>query len=149
MGLIRLLLILFVVLVITDTVLSYFPNSQSNEWAKKLRRLCDYVQNPLRRLFPADMPFDVAPMILVLAVLVLLQIEVILHVLIKILILMVIVDAIFSYLPKLQEKEWVKRYRKFMSYGLDPIRRFLPSDVPFDISPVLLIALLVVVDKLW
>ena len=144
MGLIRLLLILFVVLVITDTVLSYFPNSQSNEWAKKLRRICDYVQNPLRRLFPADMPFDVAPMILVLV-----QIEIILHILVKILILMVIVDAVFSYLPKLQEKEWVKRYRKFMAYGLDPIRRFLPSDAPFDISPVLLIALLVVVDKLW
>ena len=95
------------------------------------------------------MPFDVAPMIIVLAVLVLLQIEMILHVLVKILILMVIVDAIFSYLPKLQEKEWVKRYRKFMAYGLDPIRRFLPSDVPFDISPALLIVLLVVVDKLW
>ena len=149
MGLIRLLLILFVVMVIADAVLSYFPNSQSNEWAKKLRKICDYVLNPLRRLFPADMPFDVTPMIIILGVLVLLQIEIIIHVLVKVLIVMVIIDAIFSYFPKLQEKEGIKRYRKLMSYGLDPIRRFLPSDVPFDISPVLLIALLVVVDKLW
>lgn len=149
MGLIRLLLILFVVMIITDTVLSYFPQSQTNEWAKKLRKFCDFFLNPLRSLFPSDMPFDVSPMIIILGVLILLQIELILHILIKVLIVMVIVDAVLSYIPKLQEKEGVKRYRKFIAYGLNPIRRFLPSDVPFDISPLLLIVLLVAIDKLW
>ncbi len=149
MGLIRLLFILVVVLIIADTVLSYFPQSQSNEWAKKLRKFSDFLLNPLRRLFPEDMPFDVSPMILVLAVLVLLQIEMILHILMIVLIVMVAVDVLFSYVPQLQTHLLIQRYRRLIAFGLNPIRRFLPSDVPFDISPFLLIILLVFIDKMW
>lgn len=149
MGLIRLLLILVVVFVITDAVLSYFPQSQNNNWARKLRKFSDFLLNPLRSLFPKDIPFDVTPMILVLAVLVILQIEAIVHILAIVLIVMVAADMILAYLPRWHDHSVIARYRKLIAYGLNPIRRFLPVDVPFDISPILLIILFIFIDKMW
>jgi len=149
MGLIRLLIILLLVFIIVDAVLSYFPHGQNNEWAQKLRRFSDKLLNPLRRLFPEDMPFDVAPMIFVLGVLIILQLEVLVHFIIVAFIIMVIIDTLFSYFSKIQEQLFVIRYRKLISYALNPVRRFSPSDLNFDISPYILIIFLVLIDKLW
>jgi uncharacterized protein YggT (Ycf19 family) len=41
------------------------------------------------------------------------------------------------------------KIRKAASFGLDPIRKFLPPNLPVDISPIVLIALLKALTALW
>ena len=70
--------------------------------------------------------------------------------LINVYILIIIVDTILSYIPSMKYNLWAMKLRKVADFGLDPIRRFLPlKDLPFDISPIILILLLNLVMLLW
>ncbi|MBL6988709.1 MAG: YggT family protein [Bacteriovoracaceae bacterium] len=69
--------------------------------------------------------------------------------LINLYILLIIVDTFLSYLPQFRHKIWAIKINKACDYSLAPIRRALPHKIPFDISPLVLIAILMLVQVLW
>lgn len=60
---IRFVIRIYVYLIILDAILSYFPQFRNKNWLKTLRQITDVVQKPIRKLLPADLPFDVTPLI--------------------------------------------------------------------------------------
>jgi uncharacterized protein YggT (Ycf19 family) len=64
-------------------------------------------------------------------------------------ILLVIADAIMSFMPQYQSRLWVTRLRQMANVGLNPIRRFMPKESPVDFSPLILIAALKLFEFLW
>ncbi|MBF0298565.1 MAG: YggT family protein [Oligoflexia bacterium] len=48
-------------------------------------------------------------------------------------ILVIIADAVLSYLPQYRHKPWAQTIKKIADFSLDPIRKFLPRDLAFDI----------------
>lgn len=60
-----------------------------------------------------------------------------------------IVDALLSYFPQYQNKPWSRTIKKLANYTLEPVRKILPSDLPFDVSPIIVIILLNLLPKLW
>lgn len=69
--------------------------------------------------------------------------------LINIYILLVILDAIFSYFPNLQSHDWIRNLRKVANYSCDPIRKILPRNLPYDFSPLVVIVILKLVIILF
>ena len=64
-------------------------------------------------------------------------------------ILLIILDAILSYVPTLQTHNWVLIIRRIVNYSLNPIRKYLPPHLPFDISPLVVIGILQLIMYLW
>lgn len=62
--------------------------------------------------------------------------------LINIYILLVVIDAIFSYFPNLQSNEWIRNLRKVANYSCDPVRKIMPKNLPYDLSPLVVIVIL-------
>ena len=62
---IRFILKIYIYLIILDAIMSYFPQYQNRPWVKSLKQITDFTQNPIRKLLPADLPFDVAPLIVI------------------------------------------------------------------------------------
>ena len=52
-------------LIIFDIMLSYFPQVQGQEWAISLKKIVDFSLKPIRQLLPDELPFDVAPLIMI------------------------------------------------------------------------------------
>ncbi|MBF0208432.1 MAG: YggT family protein [Oligoflexia bacterium] len=69
--------------------------------------------------------------------------------LINIYVLVIITDAVLSYLPQFRHHQWVQFIKKLADYSLDPIRKLLPRDTPFDISPLIVIVILQLIIALW
>ena len=62
---IRLLIKIYSFMIMIDAILSFFPEMQKYEWLIKLKRLCDYACEPVRRRLPHHLPFDLAPMVVI------------------------------------------------------------------------------------
>lgn len=62
---------------------------------------------------------------------------------------LLIVDIILSYLPQYRHQPIVSNIRRAADFTCAPIRRWLPRDLPFDFSPIIVIALLKLVEVLW
>lgn len=60
-----------------------------------------------------------------------------------------IVDTILSYFPQYRFKPWAIKIRTFADYSCIPIRRYLPKDLPFDFSPLVVIVILNILKMLW
>jgi len=69
--------------------------------------------------------------------------------LIELYILLLFVDVILSYLPQYRRNIWVKRVHTLANYTCSPIRRYLPNDLPFDFSPLIVVVILTVLKALW
>ena len=67
-----------------------------------------------------------------------------LHVLIDIFVILVVIDAIVSFVPNPQVKRHpvVIQLRKIVDVPQKPIRQLLPPNIPFDPSPIIVILLL-------
>lgn len=65
-------------------------------------------------------------------------------VLIDIYILLIIIDAVISFVPNpsVQRHPVVIQLRKITDLPQQPIRKLLPPDMPFDPSPIVVILLL-------
>jgi uncharacterized protein YggT (Ycf19 family) len=63
---IRFILKIYIYLIILDAIMSYFPQYRNRPWAKTLKQIADFSQNPIRKLLPADLPFDIAPLIVII-----------------------------------------------------------------------------------
>lgn len=61
-------------------------------------------------------------------------------------ILIIVVDAVLSFLPQLRRETWVLYIRQISGYSLNPVRkvlqRYMPDALPFDISPLIVILIL-------
>ena len=69
--------------------------------------------------------------------------------LIDLYILILIINVILSYVPKLRGHQVVVQIRKIADYSCQPIRKALPKDQPFDFSPVVVIVILNLIKVLW
>lgn len=67
-----------------------------------------------------------------------------LHVLIDIFVILVVIDAIVSFVPNPEVKRHpvVMQLRKIVDVPQKPIRQLLPPNIPFDPSPIIVILLL-------
>lgn len=64
-------------------------------------------------------------------------------------ILILVVDTILSYLPQFRNTPWGLKIKKVADFSLAPIRKVLPPDLPFDISPIIVILLVKLIEALW
>ena len=73
-----------------------------------------------------------------------------LHALINIFILMVLVDAVVSFVPNpdVQRHPVVIQLRKIVDIPQRPIRQLLPPNIPFDPSPIVIILLLRMIEAI-
>jgi len=69
--------------------------------------------------------------------------------LIDIYVVVVILDAILSYLPQLKHHPAVITIKRIADVSLKPVRRYLPKDLPFDLAPVVVVMLLNLIKVLW
>lgn len=69
--------------------------------------------------------------------------------LLNIYIFIIIADAMVSYMPQYKNHEYVRFIRKLAEYTLNPVRRNLPSGLPFDFSPLVVILLIRLVIELF
>ncbi len=68
---------------------------------------------------------------------------------ISIYILCIIIDAIASYFPQLKTISFFKYLRKISEVTEGPIRKYLPRDIPIDLSPLIVIVILMLLKALW
>jgi YggT family protein len=61
----------------------------------------------------------------------------------------VLADVLLSYVPQYQNQQWAKTVKKIAGYSLNPVRKLLPSDLPFDFSPVVVLIILQLLPSLW
>ncbi len=65
---IRLLLNIYMVIIVVDALLSYFPQARTNQIAKQIKMLADLTQKPIRRFLPPDIPIDPSPLIVIILI---------------------------------------------------------------------------------
>lgn len=60
---IRFVLNLYIFIIFLDTILSYIPSLYQTSWAKQIKKLADITLNPIRKILPQDLAFDISPLI--------------------------------------------------------------------------------------
>ena len=61
----------------------------------------------------------------------------------------IIADVVLSYMPQYRGEAWAKMVRRLAGYTLNPIRRFMPEDLPVDISPMIVLIIIQLLPSLW
>ena len=69
--------------------------------------------------------------------------------LINIYICILVVDVILSFLPELRKYQAAQLIRKLSEPSCRLVRRYLPSDMGFDISHFIVIVILKLITYLW
>jgi uncharacterized protein YggT (Ycf19 family) len=69
--------------------------------------------------------------------------------LINAIILLVLVDAILSFIPDMRSNEYALKLKRLVDTILSPVRSILPQNLPIDISPLILIFLLRILGSLF
>lgn len=69
--------------------------------------------------------------------------------LIDVYILLIIIDAILSYIPQLRQFPIVGYIRMIAEYPQRPIRKYMPQGLPLDPSPLVVILVLKLFVALW
>lgn len=64
-------------------------------------------------------------------------------------IILLIAHAILTIFPDMKKYPWVQLIRRWADFTCKPIRRYLPSNWAFDISPFIVIVILKIVVVLW
>jgi YggT family protein len=63
--------------------------------------------------------------------------------------LIIVADSILSYFPDYHREPWAKFIKKMADYTLAPIRKILPSEIPVDISPIIVFIIIQLLPSLW
>lgn len=61
---------------------------------------------------------------------------------INIYIYVLIADVVLSYLPQFSKQPWAIYIKKAAEFTCGPIRKRMPKDLPFDLSPLVVILIL-------
>jgi len=64
-------------------------------------------------------------------------------------IFVIIADVVLSYLPQFSGAEWRRQIKKAADLTCKPIREFMPQDLPFDLSPLVVMILLQMVSSFF
>lgn len=64
-------------------------------------------------------------------------------------ILILILNSALSYIPSLQKEVWVKKIHQFSEFTCRYVRPYLPKDIPFDLSPLVVVVILNLIMALW
>lgn len=64
------------------------------------------------------------------------------RIVINIYIYVLIADVILSYLPQFSRQIWAVYIKKAAEFTCGPIRKRMPKDLPFDLSPLVVILIL-------
>ncbi len=71
-----------------------------------------------------------------------------LHILIELLIILVFIHALGSWIPQIRESKLYELLDRIVEPMLRPIRQVLPHMGGIDISPMILIFILILIDRL-
>lgn len=63
--------------------------------------------------------------------------------------LVIILDAILSFIPQLRQQQWAQSIKNAADFTLNPIRKLLPPDLPVDPSPLVVLVLINLLMRLW
>jgi uncharacterized protein YggT (Ycf19 family) len=63
---IKLAMMIFILLTVADTIISFMPQVRSQVWASNVHRMVEFPQRPIRKILPPDMPIDVSPIVIIL-----------------------------------------------------------------------------------
>lgn len=66
MMIIRTLLNIYICALVLDSLFSYFPHLTKFKWRRKLKMLCDFTCEPIRKSLPPQLPFDFSPLLAIL-----------------------------------------------------------------------------------
>ena len=69
--------------------------------------------------------------------------------LLNLILILLIVDAILSYIPQVRQQGWAQKLKQGADIILNPIRKFLPKDWPVDVSPLVVIIIVKLVEFIW
>jgi len=69
--------------------------------------------------------------------------------LINLYVVVIIIDAILSFIPQIRLHPAVITLRRVADVSLRPVRRYLPTDMPFDLAPIVVIFILNLIKVLW
>jgi YggT family protein len=64
-------------------------------------------------------------------------------------IIVLIVDALLTFLPKYNKHPWALQVKKVADFSLTPVRKMLPPDLPFDFSPLVVILFIQILKAIW
>ena len=70
------------------------------------------------------------------------------HALIELLIILVVVHALGSWIPQVRESRVYYYIDRLVDPLLEPIRRVIPSAGGLDLSPAVLILILILIDRI-
>ena len=68
MGLISGILEFYVLILIVDALLSYFPQARRHIVGQKIKFAADLTCKPIRKVLPGDLPFDISPIIVIVGI---------------------------------------------------------------------------------
>lgn len=71
------------------------------------------------------------------------------RILLRLYIVLIVLDFILSFFPKLHNEVWVKKVREWAEFTLAPVRNNVKVNLPVDISPMIVIALIELFIFLW
>ena len=57
----------YIFILLADALLSYLPQFRYQIWAQKINQAANWTLKPVRRLLPRELPFDISPLIVILA----------------------------------------------------------------------------------
>lgn len=61
------------------------------------------------------------------------------HGLLQLYIYIIIIDVIMSYFPQMRNQVWAQKLHQIADISLRPVRDMMPGNLPFDISPMIVI----------
>jgi len=74
---------------------------------------------------------------------------VIIRPLLNLFLILLVVDAVLSYIPQVRQQAWAQKLKQGADLVLNPIRKFLPKDWPVDVSPLIVIIVVKLFELLW
>lgn len=136
---ITLLFTLYSFVIIASFLLDFLPQYKNTPVGLKINLMADYTLGPIRKLLPPETPFDASHIIVLLL---LVAGKILFSFIIIAYTFIIIADVILSFLPQYRYENWAIIVKKLADFALDPVRRILPADVPFDFSPMIVIIIL-------
>ncbi len=68
---IRFLLDIYILIIIFDVVLSYFPRFRYDQWVMNIKKMANFSLIPARRVLPPNLSFDFSPLVVISLILLL------------------------------------------------------------------------------
>ncbi len=67
----------------------------------------------------------------------------------RVYIVILLIRFIADLLPQFREHPWVMEMKKFTDFSTQPLKRFMPPDLPVDVTPIILAALIEIFIRIF